>query len=322
MKEGKNTLIAKIGIAVAIVAVIAVGVVFLIKNSGEKEASGGGTRDDAQEQTSGHESESNAQGQASGSSVDWDAVEEYGYPPFWLKYANLGALEEKDLSNLMFYDKFAFGISLEEAISAYDYFVAFESDPPFSNYDSLEEFKEWATAETMDGRDTAFNCHVEKESGIGDMIISIYNLTDSEVTVWECIENNQFVYESPYTIGWEIFGIPVPYVQYTDNKEGLTELVELLGRPTMVLASSNDISETGREGEEEFAETVFRGGGSIRYHLMYERGEYILDIGVVENCHDGVYEILCRLSYYTSGYFEYLSGETLESVEMEHYDFE
>ncbi|MDE6686500.1 MAG: hypothetical protein K2K17_04210, partial [Lachnospiraceae bacterium] len=168
----------------------------------------------------------------------------------------------------------------------------------------------------------AFNCHVEKESGIGDMIISIYNLTDSEVTVWECIENNQFVYESPYTIGWEIFGIPVPYVQYTDNKEGLTELVELLGRPTMVLASSNDISETGREGEEEFAETVFRGGGSIRYHLMYERGEYILDIGVVENCHDGVYEILCRLSYYTSGYFEYLSGETLESVEMEHYDFE
>lgn len=121
-------------------AVIAAGAVFLIKNSGDEEASGGGTGD-AQEQTEGREDgndhmaqtaeEDGAQGQTSGGesdeqgqvlefSGDWDAVEEAGYPPFWLKYANLGALEEKDLSDLMFYDKFAFGASLEEMLSSYN----------------------------------------------------------------------------------------------------------------------------------------------------------------------------------------------------------
>lgn len=50
MKTGMNTLIAKIGLAAAIVAVIAAGAVFFMKNSGEEEASNVETGDDVQEQ--------------------------------------------------------------------------------------------------------------------------------------------------------------------------------------------------------------------------------------------------------------------------------
>ncbi len=50
MKAEMKILIAKIGIAAAIMAVITVGVVVVIKNRGEKEASHVETRDDAQEQ--------------------------------------------------------------------------------------------------------------------------------------------------------------------------------------------------------------------------------------------------------------------------------
>lgn len=73
MKAGMNTLIAKIGIAVAIVAVIAVGAVFFMKNRGEEEASNVETRDDAQGQMTEIGTGSDAQGQMTESGAGSDA---------------------------------------------------------------------------------------------------------------------------------------------------------------------------------------------------------------------------------------------------------
>lgn len=193
MEAGKNTLIAKIGIAAAIVAVIAVGAVFFMKNSGEEEASGRGRRDDAQEQTSGsddvqgqtsgHESEGDAQDQVSGSgagddtqgqvvefSGDWDMVEESGYCPFWLKYANLGALGEKDLGDIMIFDKFTVGASLEEMISSYNYF-RFSAGSNIPDCNSLEEFMECATTNTMHYNSMNIWCYTEKDDYSDSMTI-------------------------------------------------------------------------------------------------------------------------------------------------------
>ncbi|MDE6744626.1 MAG: RNA polymerase sigma factor [Lachnospiraceae bacterium] len=70
MKAGMNTLIAKIGIAAAIVAVIAVGAVFFMNNSKDEEASNGGTRDFVQEQTAGSGTGDNAQGQTADEALE------------------------------------------------------------------------------------------------------------------------------------------------------------------------------------------------------------------------------------------------------------
>ncbi|MDE6744296.1 MAG: hypothetical protein K2J95_10505, partial [Lachnospiraceae bacterium] len=72
MKAGMNTLIAKIGIAAAVVAIISAGAVFITKNSGEEEVSNGGTGDVAQEQTAGSETGSDDQGQTVGSETGSD----------------------------------------------------------------------------------------------------------------------------------------------------------------------------------------------------------------------------------------------------------
>ncbi|MDE6744630.1 MAG: sigma-70 family RNA polymerase sigma factor [Lachnospiraceae bacterium] len=362
MKAGMNTLIAKIGIAVAIVAVIAVGAVFLIRNSGEEEASGRGRRDDAQEQTSGsddaqgqtsgHGSEGDAQDQVSGSgagddtqgqvvefSGDWDMIEESGYPPFWFKYANLGMLEEMDFSNLMFYDKFAFGTSLEEMISSYNNFSIHEycspNDSGFITYvpalNSLEEFKEWANTNTIGAgyyNSLDIWCYTEEDNYSDQMKVQIYNLTDSEVTIWECIENGQFKYDANAAHGdaFAVFGVPYNSGNLADNREALTELMEILGKPSMVANCRNSqLSYVDREEDEEFSETVSLGGGTISYRLVYDRGDYILQIPVVEIAVGGSYSsTTCIVTYLTKDVYEYIQEKYPDSLEIiqDVYDFE
>ncbi len=354
MKAGMNTLIAKIGIAAAIVAVIAVGAVFLIRNSKDEEASGRGRRDDAQEQTLGNEDGNVVQGQASGSgtgddaqgqavefSGDWDAVEEGGYPPFWFKYANLGALEEKDFSNLMFYDKFTFGASLEEMISSYNYFYIYEYSSPkdsgFITYvpalNSLEEFREWANTNTIGAgyyNSLDIWCYTEEDDYSDRMKAQIYNLIDSEVTIWECIQNDQFfVGNCGYADenGFKEFGVPYKDGDSEDNREALTALMEVLGKPSVVANCSNGfLSYVDRAEDEEFAETVSLGGGEIEYDLVYDRGDYILEIQVSELAPlAGRYlGTFCHMNYLTRDVYEYRQENYPDSKEIiqDVYDFE
>lgn len=350
MKAGMNTLIAKIGIAAAIVAVIAAGAVFLIKNSGDEEASGGGTGD-AQEQTEGREDgndhmaqtaeEDGAQGQTSGGesdeqgqvlefSGDWDAVEEAGYPPFWLKYANLGALEEKDLSDLMFYDKFAFGASLEEMLSSYNYF-SFDTGYERLSCNSWEEFMECAAINTIRAKGVRnIWCYTSEDNYDDCMTIPIYNLTDSEITIWECIENGQFFVgydtyssENPF----KLFGVPYERGSLADNREALAELVEILGKPTAVANCTNsNLSAVDREEGEEFSETVSLGGGGITYYLIYDKGDYILEIRVIEQCinSNSVTTVEPLVMYLTRDVYEYNQERYPDSPEIirDVYDFE
>lgn len=283
MKAGMNTLIAKIGIAVAIVAVIAVGAVFFIRNNGEEEASGRGTRDDAQEQTSGHESEGNAQGQASGSSVDWDAVEEYGYPPFWLKYANLGALEEKDLNGYVFRNGFAFGANLEEVLSGlnqygYGYFKCDGYGLPAESFVNIEDLLEYADTTMLESRKSLeIECRVAESSWSGNREFEVYNLADSETSIRECMDNGWF-----YTsVGMDDFGLK--YTSNGDNRRELSKLVEILGKPTMVTyITYSDPEDVVRDENETFDEKVSRGGGFIWYQLVYIYGDKILSIDIKE----------------------------------------
>ena len=337
MKAGMNTLIAKIGIAAAIMAVIAVGAVFIIRNSGEEEASGRGRRDDAQEQTSGS---NDAQGQTSEFSGDWDMVEESGCPPFWFKYANLGALEEKDLSDVMMYDKFAFGASLEEMISSYNFFYIYEyfspNDDGFKTYapalNSLEEFKEWANTNTIGAgshKSLEIWCYTEEDDYSDQMKVSIYNLAGSEVTIWECIQNDQFcVGNCGYADenGFRELGVPYNDGDSVDNRKALTELMEVLGKPSVVADCSNGaLSYVDREEDEEFAETVSLGGGRIEYNLVYDRGDYILEIKVSELAFSGRYvSTICHMYYLTRDVYEYIQENYPNSSEIikEVYDFE
>lgn len=340
MKTGANTIIAKIAIAAAVVMVIAAGAVFFIKNSREDEVSDSGTRGDAQEQTSGyesgdsqgqtadHESEDDSQGQTAGSYVDWDAVEEYGYPPFWLKYANLGALEQKDFSGLMFYDKFAFGASLEDMISSFNYFRLFKNNNQIARLNSLGELMEFAASNTsIIGAKNYIEIHCYTEEGNNDdsMTFQVYNLTDSDATIYECIENNQFIFTSAAVDGYDVFGVAYDGRDYADNRAGLSELMEVLGQPVMVTYDSdlgNKIAITGRESGETFAETVSKGGGEIFYHLVYLKGDYILGINITEKITSDVRTTRCSVSYLTQGLYQFGKDDIFSDlIEENTYEF-
>lgn len=295
----------------------------------QEPASGSGTGDDTQ-------------GQSVGFTGDWNIVEEGGFPPFWFKYANLGALEEKDFSDLMFYDKFAFGASLEEMISSYNDFSIFDYYSPndsgfpsnVSGLNSLEEFKEWATT-NMIRAGQHYNslelwCYTAEDDYSDKMKVQIYNLTDSEVTVWECIQNGQFFWGNcgyADENGFRELGVPYNGGDSVDNREALTELVEILGKPSMVANCGNGfLSWVDRDEDEEFDETVSLGGGQIGYTLVYDRGDYILQIRVSELATiAGRYlATSCHMNYLTRDVYEYRQEKYPDSTEIiqEVYDFE
>lgn len=343
MEAGRNTLIAKIGIAVAIAAVIAVGVVIFVQNredggtsdrgseeTVQEQTSGGG---DAQEQASGHGAGDDAQGQTAENedaddeqeqfSGDWDTVEESGYPPFFLKYG-LRGLEEKDLSGVMLYDQFAFGTSLEEMVSSYQYYVIRNYYEYNGGY-TPEEFMELAaTAKLSAGDMFTLDCYVEQGNYDTNMQFDIYNTTGSGATFWECIENGQFYYESDY--GKELFQVfDLPYISgdLADNREALAELMGILGKPSVVSDCRNGyLSHVDRDEEEEFAETVSLGGGQISYDLVYDRGDYILQISVNETCF-GSNNVSGKLQYFTRDMYEEEDFYRFSEIEIKDvYDFE
>lgn len=312
MEAGKNTLIAKIGIAVAVAAVIAVGVVIFIQNRRDGGTSDRGSEETVQEQASGGE---DAQEQFSG---DWDAVEESGYPPFFLKYG-LQGLEEKDLSGVMFYDTFAFGTSLEEMVSSYHYYVI-RNEYEYNGGYTPEEFMELAaTAQLSAGGMFTLDCYIEEGNYDTNMRFDIYNTTGSGATFWECIENGQFYYESDYGELFQVLGLD----DLADNREALAELMGILGKPSVVSDCRNGfLSHVDRDEEEEFAETVSLGGGQISYDLVYNRGDYILQISVIEICF-GSNKVSSKLQYFTRDMYEEEDFYRFSEIEIKDvYDFE
>lgn len=111
-----------------------------------------------------------------------------------------------------------------------------------------------------------------------------------------------------------------------DNREALTELVEILGKPSVVANCGNSaLSYVDREEDEEFAETVSLGGGQITYYLVYERGDYILELRVIETNINNYYTSDCRFMYLTREVYEYCQEkypDTTEVIIHDVYDFE
>lgn len=282
---GKGALMVKIGIAAAAVAVIAVGAVFFIKSRGGEEAQDMEIVEDEQEQ----EQES---------SVDWYAAEENGCLPFYLKYADLGSLEENDFSGLMINDTFPYGASLEEILPLYHYQFILDTG---EEYDFTTGQTGYADDHTLDAYETVtIDCYTEEGNYDDDIRVEIFNLSDSEATIRECIENDWFICNAGDCMLGTRFELG------DDKREELARLVGILGKPTRVTYESNSWKDLRDDEEETFAETVSKGGGWIYYNIVYIKGDHILSLRISEsNTPQGVITWLDSL-YLTQDFYDYL----------------
>lgn len=291
---GKSALMAKIGITAAVVAVIAVGAVFFIRNRGGEEVPDMEIVEDEQEQSSVSDDV-----QEQESSVDWYAAEENGCLPFYLKYADLGSLEDKDFSGLMINDTFAYGASLEEILPLYHYhFILSTSE----EYDFTTGQTGYADDHTLDVYETVvIDCYTEEGNYNDNIRVEIYNLSDSETTIRECIENDWFICDA----GKCMLGTSLELGD--DKREELAKLVGILGKPTMVTYDSNYWKDLREDVDDEtFAETVSIGGGWIYYNIVYIEGDHILSLRISEsNTPEGVITWVNPL-YLTQDFYDHL----------------
>ncbi len=311
---GKGALMAKIGIA-AVVAVIAVCAVFFIKNRSGEEAPDMEIVEDEQEQPSDGEEEpeeipvsedtpeqppesEEEPEQEQEPSVDWYAAEENGCLPFYLKYADLGSLEENDFSSLMINDTFAYGASLEEILPLYHYQFILDTG---EEYDFTTGQTGYADDHTLDAYETVtIGCYTEEGNYDDDIRVEIFNLSDSEATLRECIENDWFICDADNCMLGTRFELG------DDKREELARLVGILGKPTMVTYESNSWKDLRDVEEETFAETVSKGGGWIYYNLVYIEGDHILSLRIGEsNTPEGVITWVNPL-YLTQDFYDHL----------------
>ena len=275
-------------------------------------------------------------------SGDWEAVEEYGYPPFWLKYADFESMEEKDASDVMLCDTFLIGAKLTDILAAYSSFEFFYYDDEDITIDTnqLEDILD--NTDIMIEEDDYFTitAYPDEERALEREIeIDVHNLTDSEVSIGECIQNNQF---QIYFEGDEISGINEIFgVDFEDEefRTGIEEIMELIGRPDRVYSDVYSNKGTDREGtcdeveeildrnepdmladiHEGFLNVLLKGGGSLSYDLIYDKEDAIFRIDVMEYCYN---------RYYTYAYMEYWSTRELyEEMHTEYpekllYDFD
>lgn len=267
-------------------------------NSNDSNSSGGTSEFLTDSEVSAFEDTETAKEAFSG---DWEAEEEYGYSPFWLKYADFGSMEEKDFSDVMFFNKFSFGTDLMGILSGYSSFDVFDAyGSGLLKQSSLEDILNY-TKEMVSP-----NQYVHIYTS--DMSLKVYNLTDSPITIKECIQNNQFILDSSEYGGFstanKILGFDFTKEEF---RAGMADVMGILGKPTQVYYRHNSSVNTDRSGEESFDDTVKIGGGWLIYQLLYDKGEYLLCIEISEDNYFGKYGGEADLVYITKDLYTYLN---------------
>ncbi len=216
-------------------------------------------------------------------SGDWNAVEEAGYKPFWLKYGPK-ALEKKDLSSVELYGCFTDGTSLKDILY----------NPKFTYYEIVEGYSVEVETENLQetvasydktygsGHACEINLYEQKDGP--HFTVQIYNISGETCTLAQCIENNEFRVGDASQMevcNQSEIALGIPYGEYCDINTYVA-VGELLGKPDKIYGDYNNLMLIDRDNEEEtFAETVQLGGGSIMYDMMYKmnRGMLFVSIG-------------------------------------------
>ncbi len=262
-------------------------------------------------------------------SGDWEAVEEYGYPPFWLKYADFESMEEKDVSDVMLCDTFLIGAKLTDILAAYSSFELLYYDDEEITIDTnqLEDILD--NSDIMIREDDYFTitAYPDEERALEREIrMEVYNLMDSEVSIGECIQNNQF---QIYFDGDEVefldgtFGVDLEPEEFRTD---IGKIMELIGRPDRVYSIFYSHQGTDREGtydefeeildrnepdmstalHKEFMNVLMMGGGRLVYSLVYDKDDAVFLINVDEYCFD-----VTKYGYHAYSHMEYWSTREL-----------
>ncbi len=235
-------------------------------------------------------------------SGDWNAAEEAGYRPFWLKYGPQ-ALEEKDLSDLVMFGCFTDGSPVSDIL----YHENFVSYCIGSN--TTDDIKAYIEADT-----NTYNGYVEIKLYNAEeryVLVTLYNLSGEPRTLAQLMEENNYLVGDVNQVVECNYGDLALGLDYSNgiNMDTYVALGDLLGRPDKIYEGMNIIGLTDRSDKEEevFAETVQIGGGVIIYDMMYQMNQGKLFVGLCEANHfDDYYE-----DNFTHVLVEYCSSEEL-----------
>lgn len=217
-------------------------------------------------------------------SGDWNAVEEAGYKPFWLKYGPK-ALEKKDLSSVELYGCFTDGTNVKDIIynpkfTYYEIITGYYDD---IETDNLAEAIANDTNTFGDGWVCDINLYEQKD---GDCItVQIYSLASEAQTIAQCIEGNEYKIGDANQMSvnnTSDVALGIPYGEKCDINTCI-QVGELLGKPDKIYEAYRNLMLIDRDAEEEtYAETVQRGGGFIGYIMMYKMNRGMLFVNVGE----------------------------------------
>ena len=255
---------------------------------------------------------------ASTFSGDWEAEEESGFSPFFLKYG-LNGLEEKNIDDVVIDDAFKVSdiTDLSKVLSGYNYFTAadysteiyVEGADAFLNYDGEINSSATGDKNVMTGDMDVYMFKNEPDeksrSYHGDLEIVVYNYTGEPLAWKDVIPLGVYRTGLNYGMDKERYANVLlnidPDADPADFRNTMSDIVEVLGKPSHVYEEFSMHMNTGRDGEETFEETCNLGGGNLNYVLVYEREGYTLEIEVTEKNYLGSYEGNAYLSFYTEG---------------------
>ncbi len=322
-KVGLGIMKKKLIIAIASIAVVGAGVVALVIGLGNKDKNDNDDETTADNGvtteaflTDEDDTEEATEAPTSDFSGDWEAEEEHGYSPFWIKYANLASYGTMDIDSIslaggMYNPSSTVTDILSKGWKVYNLYTATGS--PVSTFNSYDELINY-TGEIAKGsnmiepgvggytyasiRITAY----ENEDGTGHGVdLTIYNMTDSEVTLMQCIENNSY----------EMNGYMFDYLMLSEYKDKgtfrdwMSEVMPTFGTPDYACCLLNMNMNTDREGADEtFEETIEYGGGSLVYNFYYYRDGYVFCIECSEQNYLGRYEGYATVKKWSQDVFD------------------
>lgn len=242
---------------------------------------------------------------------DWEVVEEWGKTPFWLKYGLQGQ-EVKDLSQTTLFGCMTPGATVEEILTSgeYTYFRVYPSWQDKIETSDVNEILNLQTEYPIKPGDSVKISMHRTQEDVYFIDMTVYNITDTELSVSEVLANNQYYIEE-YHEGYYIdefnaerpdlvFNLKCPF-----DRTYLIQMTDIIGKPDIIYTGEIDGS------LEDFQEQIKTGEGIPYYTMVYEEPAGKLIVEPMESNLVSSYNLTqVTVIYVTNDLYTYLRDET------------
>lgn len=281
MLKTPKTIIAA---AAAVVIIGGITAAVIATNHESASSSGGRTRQEGQQASSGSKTDQESQ-----QTYDTDEI------AFWFHTANWG--EEKDLTGITLFNgectapirledfdgdehlaPYSGGVGYDHDFCAFSYNLTelLDSDQPIDDHDLSFHLQ---SIYNVDTRGYSGTCSEEDESTINMIFVCDYS--GEKVSLRQAYENNWFYITVEHEFLDEFnFDDRITYGEFDAQVEIFDAMISKYGRPSYVIAYEPSYLD---ESKDSFLETFEKNDGTINYHLVWEKEDFVLILSLCES---------------------------------------